>query len=530
MDPAETAEGTVRGIRMLAAALIALWAMGTAAAAETWRVTDLVRFPDEVHVLVPTPAGLLAAGPGTDGRAWWALLDPATLAVGRRTSIDCLRCDFRDGAALGDGRVVLVGSWQEATTVPARGWVVVLDPRRGRRLAEATVGGGGPVRFHAVDTGFGRVLAVGEAGPAMGADAVGVAAVFRADGLVLEGEWPFEDVRPRSAQVARILGAEDFLAGGWSFEAAGAGLGGWLARFGFKGEPFWQRRFGDGDGFEPVAVFPAGEVLRLVGHAGLLTDRGVRFHPVFATVRREDGTVLAVEGPFDGVDRMVGAGLALEDGAVLLAVARDDGEGERGELLVHRPGGRPQPVADLGDRGRPTVPVRLARDGDGVLYLAGWFRGEDPPRGWVARLVPAAEAATERALTEPLRLGLVCAGAGRVRVVLENRGATPARVRPLTTTTVRLMPAAEAPRPGLVGAMPGRAPDPLAEGDRVTLAPGAALTVELPVPAGAGVLRAVYSPDFAGHGLGRLLVSAPLRPGEEGCPRESTRGSRRSPD
>ncbi len=515
-------------------ALTALAGLGLSAPAlgEGLRLERFVRLEGEVQALVATRAGaIIAAGVDSRGRAWAARIDPLSLDPEPLPLPPCRRCRLLDGVALEDGRVVLVGSHQEDATVPARGWVLVMAGPSGRLLDETRLAGRGPTLWRAVDVRFGRLLVGGESQPSMGAEVAGLAALYRLDGLVLEAVWPFEGRAPQAVGAVRLWREEAFLAGGWRFGQDG--LGGWLAFFGFKGEPFWQRRFDRSPRFEVMALVPAESGLRLVGHEARAGAGGLDFAPVVAEVAVEQGRLVRTYGPFAARDRMVGAVLPAGDG-LLLATTRDqrpDGP-ERAELLRWRPGGEPEPLLQIGEGPEGLVPTRLIRLADGALLMGGWIRTEAGPRGWLARLVQIEgddARASDDGGAEPapttvgLRLVLECGASGRVRVVLENRGPDWVEVRRLDAATVRLVPAGEAPAPGPVGAVPGRPPDPLAQAPRTVLVAGGRLVLELPWPAAWDSVQAVYSPDFDGYGLGQLLVSPPLRAGAGGCPRDSTR-------
>lgn len=371
--------------------LLTLLAMASAApvaAAAAWRVERTVAVEGEVRALAATPQGLVAAGPGGDGRAWYGLFDPRTLKHLWLRRPPCRRCALFAAAVLPAGTVVLAGTRQEVATAPARGWVLVVDPRDGTVVRETTLSGRGPVTLRAVDVGAGRILVGGEAEPAMGAGAVGHAALLRADDLAVEAEWPFEGGAPRTVQSVRILGPGDFLAGGFELDARTALPGGWLARFGYKGQPFWRRGFPAAEGPEVVALLPEGNGVRLVGHRVTFADDVLRFDALTAFVDVDDGRLLGRGGLSGGSGRMVGAALASEDGLLVAAAAGARGA-ERAELL-HLREEETGVAAVLGQvEGRATLPAALVRTSDDALILGGWLRGEDAPRGWLARLVAA---------------------------------------------------------------------------------------------------------------------------------------------
>lgn len=482
------------------------------------QVERTVALDGQVRALAVADGVLVAAGPTPDGRAWYGLFDPHTLTVRSIHRPSCHRCALLGAAAGGDGTVVLVGRRQDASTAPARGWVLRVDAASGAVRGETFVAGRGPVTLRAVDVADDAVLAGGEAEPAMGADAVGVAVLLRLPDLALQAEWPFEHAAPQTVQSVRILGPGDFLAGGWALDRTTALPAGWLARFGFKGEPFWRRTFPAADGPEVVALLPKDTRVRVVGHRVAFDRDGLHFAPVTVAVEPAEGRIGRRSTAEDSESRMVGA--AVSDGeAVLAAVAVGRRGAERAGLLrLGKDGGETLSLAQV--RGRATLPAALVRLADGALVVGGWLRGDHAPQGWLARVVASADRGA-RDGEVPLRLELACSAQG-LRVMLKNRSGEPVRVRPLRRETVRLLPAAAAPRSGVIGAMPGRPPTP--PEPRVEIPAGGRLVLELPLPAQEGPLRAVYSPDFAGYGLGRLLVSPPLDPERAGCRRGSDRG------
>lgn len=370
------------------ALLLTLLSMASAgpAAAATWRVERTVAVEGEVRALAATPVGLMAAGPGADGRAWYGLFDPHTLEQQWLRRPPCRRCALFAAAVLPAGSVVLAGTREEAATAPARGWVLVVDPRDGTVVRETTFLGRGPVTLRAADVGAGRILVGGEAEPAMGAGAVGHAALLRADDLAVEAEWPFEGGTPRTVQSVRILGPGDFLAGGFELDARSALPGGWLARFGLAGEISWRRSFPAAAGPEVVALLPAGDAVRIVGHRAGFADGILRFDVLTALVDPDDGRLLGRRTPSGGAGRMAGAALASDEGLLVAAAAGPRGA-ERAELLHLRGDGTGVAVGLGQVEGRATLPAALVRAADGAPVLGGWLRGEDAPHGWLARLV-----------------------------------------------------------------------------------------------------------------------------------------------
>jgi len=339
----------------------------------------------EVRALVAVGSTLVAAGPDGTDHAFYVLLDSDHVRVRALHRPRCHRCTLLAGTRLDDGRVALVGSRQDAATVPARGWVLVIDPGDGRILRTATLAGRGPVTLRAVDAAGTRILVGGEAEPAMGVDAVGVAALLRAPDLAVEAEWPFEGPTPRTVQAVRILAPGDFLAGGWRLDGHRGLSAGWMARFGFRGEPFWQRDFSADDGPEVVGLPPAAGAPLVVGHAVGFAEGAARFAPLVIRIDRADGRPLARTGPLGEGVRMVTAALPDGDGLLVTAASGPRG-GEMAELLRVDGAGRLHSLVSLHIAERPSVPAALVRDADGRLWLGGWLRGEDAPRGWVLRI------------------------------------------------------------------------------------------------------------------------------------------------
>ena len=488
-------------------------------AAATAEPTALLRFEGEVRVLLVSDTGLVVAGLGRDGRAWYAVLDPRTLEV--RTIhrfADCHRCALLGGTATDGGRVVLVGGRQETAQAVENGWIVVLDARTGgvleERILEAPNG-----RFDAATWGHGKLLLSGEALHYMGARVDGWIVALDGASFAIEAEWPHEAQLPSAAVAGLVLGPEDFLAGGWAFDAASGRLGGWLERLTFKGEPVWRQSFRGESGFEVTRLLPQGrgQILAL-GHAArvLGTEGRVRSALVLARIATETGTVAGLWRFEDDAHDRMAADALLRPGEIVLLASRTPAAGgpDEAEVVRFREGEGFASLFSWRDGGVATVPSAMARAPEGALLLAGWYRrgeGENGPRGWVARFAAASGGGAGDA--HGLVLSLEPAAPGKIRVRLENRGAGPKRVRRLSAATVTLIPGDADLEPGLIGAMPGRPADPLGASDFVVLAPGERMELLLEVePAlmAGGSLRARYSPDFTGRGLGHLILSPPL--------------------
>ena len=504
--------------RAVMAAAVGMMAAAVAVASASEDVA-LWRLEGAVHALAVAGDRLVAAGRDGAGRAWFEIraADDGRLSVRRRFA-DCTRCAFLDAVAVDHRRAVLVGSREERGTLES-GWVALVDLDSGRVVRERTLDLAQPNRLSAVAYGFGKLLAAGSLLRNMGANVEPFVSEFEPESFTVGAEWPFPAILPRAALWVEVLAPESFLVGGWQVDAAGAGLGGWLARFTYKGEPVWRAALDREGALEASAavvapdgrllVFGYGAAESLSDPARLRLGLGLRWFDLEEGAG-EEGWRLS-----DPAVSRSAADAVARDHAVWLLASRRQGDRAPEEVELYRMawGETPRLVRRLGDGERAMVPARLSMAEDGALWAGGWYRVEEGAevgaRGWLLRIDPL-EAALELRL-EPV-------AGDRVRAVVRNLGPVPLRVRALTDASVRLVDAEEAWSP-LVGRVPGRPVDRIALDHFLELAPGDGAAVVLAVPDAlrrARAVRALYSPDFAGAGVGRVLASAPLALEAEG--------------
>ncbi len=504
----------------IAAILIPFFLFVTPLAARQAEEPELARFAGEVRIVLSLPEGILVAGPGAERKAWFALLDEDLAPRLEHRFADCGRCSLMAAADLGDGRILLAGARDARGNGVEEGWVVLVDGRSGEILGQRIVRPPAGGRFLAAAAGFGRLLLAGELFTDAGA---GLDAwMVELDPRTLEplDEWRFGGPLPDAAAAILPVAADAFLAAGWSFSAETGMLGGWVARFGADPRPAWKTLLEGETGFDVAALERAAEreVLAL-GHESRPDEASRSLLFDLRAVRldlREGklGVPLGLRDP--AIDRMGIALLAGEAQALALASRRVHPDGPDAlELFALSPADGFRSLHVWRDGERATVPAVMASAEDGSLLIGGWYRleeGAQGPRGWLARFsglpLPAV-----RPGREALFLRLEPAdGEGYLRVVLENRGMLPLEVRPLAPETVYWLPPGS-DVPAQIGAMPGRPPDLLAEAARVTLPPGGRIEAVLRPKVAPGDLRGVraaYSPDFPGRGIGRLIVSSPL--------------------
>ncbi len=477
---------------------------------------ELRRFPGEVRVLLPLDEEILVAGPGPAGKTWFALLDRNLGERLRHVFEDCGRCSILGGTSVGEGRVLLAGSRDPRAEGLDEGWALLIDVATGDILRERLLRQPAGGRFLAAAAGYGRLLLAGEMFTDAGA---GLDAwLMELDPRTLDplDEWRLGGPLPDAAAAVLPVAGDAFLAAGWSFSAETGVLGGWIARFGPNPRPVWKTVLDGPQAFDVAGLLRIdGTSVLALGHESRPDEatRSLFFDLRAARIDIADGRLrelLALREPETdrmGVAMLAGAGTAL---ALAMRQRHPDGP-DAVELLSLSPTAGFRSLEVWRDGNRATAPSVMAGTGDGGLLIGGWYRpaeGEEGPGGWLARFAEA-----PLALDPPAGdLVLFLEGPdveGRLRVILENRGMTALEVVPLGPDSVYWLPPGEATPPA-IGAMPGRPPEPVADVERILLAAGARLEASLPAPVEPAGLRAAYSPDFTGRGLGRLVVSAPL--------------------
>ncbi len=501
--------------------LTAFLFLATPLAARQAAEPELARFAGEVRIVLPLASGVLVAGPGPERKAWLALLDSDLEPRFAHRFADCGRCSLLAAARLGEERVVLAGARDERGDGVEEGWVVLVDARSGEILRQRIVRPPAGGRFLAAAAGFGRLLVAGEMFTDAGAGLDAWMVELDPGTLEPVDEWRFGGVLPDAAGAVLPVAADAFIAAGWSFSAETGMLGGWVARFGPDPQPLWKTLLDGETAFDMAALarLEDGDILA-VGHESRPDSetRSLAFDLRAARLDARDGTLRDTAGLRDpAIDRMGVALLAGEPRALVLAARQAHPDGPDAlELFALSPAAGFRPLHVWRDGEGATVPAAMAVAGEGSLLVGGWYRMEEGtagPRGWLARFSDLSLPAV-RPRRETLFLQLEpAAEEGYLRVVLENRGMAPLEVQPLAPETVYWLPPGAEP-PAQIGAMPARPPDPLAEAGLVTLRPGGRLEAVLHpkvAPEELRGVRAAYSPDFPGRGIGRLIVSAPFR-------------------
>ncbi len=477
---------------------------------------ELRRFPGEVRVLLPFGEEVLVAGPGPAGKAWFALLDGNLGERLRHVFEDCGRCSILGAAPVGEGRVLLAGARDPRAEGLDEGWALLIDVATGEVLRERLLRQPAGGRFLAAAAGYGRLLLAGEMFTDAGA---GLDAwLMELDPRTLDplDEWRLGGALPDAAAAILPVAGDTFLAAGWSFSAETGMLGGWIARFGRDPRPVWKTVLDGPEAFDVATLLRTDRTSVLAfGHESRPDEatRSLFFDLRAARIDIADGRLrelVAFREP--ETDRMGVAMLAGSGTALTLAMRQRHPDGpDAVELLSLSPTAGFRSLEVWRDGNRATAPSVMAGTGDGGLLIGGWYRlaeGEEGPGGWLARFAEAPLVLDPPAGDLVLFLDGPEAG-GRLRVILENRGMTTREVVPLGPDSVYWLSAGEVP-PTAIGAMPGRPPVVPEPPTRVLLAPGGRLETLLDPPPGVTEPRAAYSPDFAGRGLGRLIVSAPL--------------------